>query len=190
VAARFKVKMILAGALVLSAASAAKATTFQFSFTGNGYQSFGGAASSVPGTVTGLIFGLTDDGNSQVPTGAEILTSPIGLQGTFLTYSGGSVDVSGGQIVGLGPTSQLTFGPNLISPLNIVLNLSEGGGSVTIFEAYNTQTQFINYVTDGTAQNPITFFSAVPEPSTWAMMILGFSGIGFIAYRRRKIVFV
>jgi hypothetical protein len=28
--------------------------------------------------------------------------------------------------------------------------------------------------------------SAVPEPSTWAMMILGFAGIGFMAYRRRK----
>jgi len=26
----------------------------------------------------------------------------------------------------------------------------------------------------------------VPEPSTWAMMILGFAGVGFIAYRRRK----
>ncbi len=27
---------------------------------------------------------------------------------------------------------------------------------------------------------------AVPEPSTWAMMILGFAGIGFMAYRRRS----
>jgi PEP-CTERM motif len=28
--------------------------------------------------------------------------------------------------------------------------------------------------------------SAVPEPSTWAMMILGFTGIGAVTYRRRK----
>ena len=27
--------------------------------------------------------------------------------------------------------------------------------------------------------------AAVPEPSTWAMMILGFAGIGFTAYRRK-----
>lgn len=27
---------------------------------------------------------------------------------------------------------------------------------------------------------------AVPEPSTWAMMIFGFAGVGFMAYRRRK----
>jgi PEP-CTERM motif-containing protein len=27
---------------------------------------------------------------------------------------------------------------------------------------------------------------AVPEPSTWAMMLLGFGGIGFMAYRRKS----
>jgi hypothetical protein len=33
----------------------------------------------------------------------------------------------------------------------------------------------------GTVINP-----GVPEPSTWAMMILGFAGVGFMAYRRRN----
>jgi hypothetical protein len=28
--------------------------------------------------------------------------------------------------------------------------------------------------------------TAVPEPSTWAMMLLGFAGIGFMAYRRKS----
>jgi hypothetical protein len=28
--------------------------------------------------------------------------------------------------------------------------------------------------------------SAVPEPSTWAMLILGFAGVGFMAYRRSR----
>jgi PEP-CTERM motif len=27
---------------------------------------------------------------------------------------------------------------------------------------------------------------AVPEPSTWALMILGFCGLGFMAYRRKQ----
>jgi hypothetical protein len=31
----------------------------------------------------------------------------------------------------------------------------------------------------------LTVTAAVPEPGTWAMMILGFAGIGFMAYRRR-----
>jgi hypothetical protein len=28
--------------------------------------------------------------------------------------------------------------------------------------------------------------SAVPEPSTWAMMLIGFAGVGFMAYRRKN----
>jgi len=32
----------------------------------------------------------------------------------------------------------------------------------------------------------VPFASAVPEPSTWAMMILGFAGVGFMAYRRKS----
>ena len=28
--------------------------------------------------------------------------------------------------------------------------------------------------------------AAVPEPSTWAMMILGFGGVGYMAYRRSR----
>jgi hypothetical protein len=40
-------------------------------------------------------------------------------------------------------------------------------------------------------QDYIAFFTvadmatAVPEPSTWAMLILGFAGIGYMTYRRR-----
>jgi hypothetical protein len=29
-----------------------------------------------------------------------------------------------------------------------------------------------------------TVTSSVPEPSTWAMLLIGFAGIGFAAYRR------
>ena len=28
--------------------------------------------------------------------------------------------------------------------------------------------------------------AAIPEPSTWAMMLLGFAGIGFVGYRKAK----
>ena len=41
---------------------------------------------------------------------------------------------------------------------------------------------------DGSNDSPAFEFavaSAVPEASTWAMMILGFMGVGFVAYRRK-----
>jgi hypothetical protein len=31
----------------------------------------------------------------------------------------------------------------------------------------------------------VSSVAAVPEPSTWAMMLLGFAGVGFMAYRRK-----
>jgi hypothetical protein len=31
----------------------------------------------------------------------------------------------------------------------------------------------------------VTTIAAVPEPATWAMIILGFAGVGFLAYRRQ-----
>jgi hypothetical protein len=36
------------------------------------------------------------------------------------------------------------------------------------------------------AQWTVTEVAAVPEPSTWEMMILGFCGVGFMAYRRKQ----
>jgi hypothetical protein len=37
-----------------------------------------------------------------------------------------------------------------------------------------------------TAITADTEVAAVPEPSTWAMMILGFCGVGFMAYRKKQ----
>jgi hypothetical protein len=55
-----------------------------------------------------------------------------------------------------------------------------------------------NYTLDGTnpnSYNPsvtgdlvVTTIAGVPEASTWAMMILGFFGVGFMAYRRKSSV--
>ncbi len=46
------------------------------------------------------------------------------------------------------------------------------------------------YITDGGAPSAFAFdvtsVAAVPEASTWAMMILGFCGMGFMAYRRKS----
>jgi PEP-CTERM motif len=44
-----------------------------------------------------------------------------------------------------------------------------------------------NLVADGSAGFgfDLAVGGAVPEPSTWAMMLVGFAGLGFVGYRRR-----
>jgi hypothetical protein len=49
--------------------------------------------------------------------------------------------------------------------------------SVNDDDTYNVTFQILGNVSG---------VSAVPEPSTWAMMILGFAGVGFMAYRRKS----
>jgi hypothetical protein len=38
----------------------------------------------------------------------------------------------------------------------------------------------------GAIGGTLTIAAAVPEPSTWVMMILGFCGLGFMAYRKKQ----
>jgi len=54
---------------------------------------------------------------------------------------------------------------------------STGFGSSAIQQYFGSSYAISGTITEGAA-------SAVPEPSTWAMMILGVAGIGFMAYRR------
>ena len=62
--------------------------------------------------------------------------------------------------------------------------------TVDILVAGDYTTTF-TFVTDGRPAKDVVIdqafvvAGAVPEPSTWAMMILGFLGVGFVAYRRK-----
>lgn len=65
-------------------------------------------------------------------------------------------------------------------------------GANTFFQTGANTLEFdlVNYAQAG-GGNPaginVQFLTAaVPEPSTWAMMILGFLGVGFVAYRRKS----
>jgi hypothetical protein len=60
-------------------------------------------------------------------------------------------------------------------------NLSGGSYTLTFLGLSTTQS-----TSDETAFIDGVNISAVPEPATWAMMIIGFVGTGLMAYRRRR----
>jgi PEP-CTERM motif len=70
--------------------------------------------------------------------------------------------------------------------------LTANSGALQIFTDATLYQDPIATLTDGNGEvlsfdvaGP-TLTAAVPEPSTWAMIILGFAGVGFMAYRRKS----
>jgi uncharacterized membrane protein len=58
------------------------------------------------------------------------------------------------------------------------------GGSVAA--GINDLGQIVGYYFDSNGLSHGFLATAAPEPATWAMMLLGFAGLGFVAYRRRR----
>jgi len=55
------------------------------------------------------------------------------------------------------------------------------------YVTFTSDTPFSNVELSSSSNSfEITNISAVPEPTTWAMMILGFSGLGFLGYRKSR----
>jgi hypothetical protein len=80
-----------------------------------------------------------------------------------------------------------------------IVNRSDGLGGINFGVGFASDTDVFNGNVDaftiGINGSNTTFdfeagpaVGAVPEPSTWAMMILGFAGLGFVAHRRRNAV--
>ena len=95
------------------------------------------------------------------------------------SFSQWSINLDSGNFYNLGLSSAVDYSV----PGMLYLNLHGDGG-------YNVQrTQgpdVINYGTFTIGPPGTEVTAAVPEPSTWAMMILGFLGLGFVGYRRNR----
>jgi hypothetical protein len=82
-------------------------------------------------------------------------------------------------------------GGTFSSPYNWTGTILSGDFSVSVNAG--DVVKFGAFSADGCCRATVTTItnfdapvSAVPEPSTWAMMILGFAGVGYMTYRRRK----
>jgi PEP-CTERM motif len=118
------------------------------------------------GFTNGGPFALSMGGTNSGGSGTETGKAWGGTTNTAL-------DITGNLFGSLGPFSGAFSGET-----NVSLTPGMNPFSLTIGAA-------VMRTTAGTSTGDLNL-SAVPEPSTWAMMVLGFAGIGFMAYRRKR----
>ena len=182
----------LVAAAVLVSAPAGAVTIVDFSGSTEGC--FG---SSCTPTTNASVDHLTFNGTTfaNIPAGAVTLGSFDLGNGTATYDTSFVLDISFSLPVGTTPGSDL-FDATLSGAVH------GGDGSVTInfdnaaqtfdFGNGGSFTVSVNDLTlnlgdpNLTGTITLTSVSAVPEPSTWAMMLLGFAGIGFLGYRRSQ----
>jgi len=79
------------------------------------------------------------------------------------------------------------FALDVATPINrVFLSFGAANGGGAQFSTGNPWQQYVPTTTSFAVGLYGEQVSAVPEPSTWAMMILGFAGVGFMAYRRKS----
>jgi hypothetical protein len=163
------------------ASSGADASTLVFSgdSQGTSYASFADGTVSTNGF---FHFGVT----TQALTGSQndtkiFFTTPVELNSLTLSAVPGTNTQSPTTITVLTfDSSNNQLGSKTVSPFG-VLSFNEMGVSTVEFDF----TRDDGGVTAAYIVSDVIYtVPAVPEPSTWAMMILGFAGIGFMAYRR------
>jgi hypothetical protein len=72
------------------------------------------------------------------------------------------------------------------SGINIIDNEIDASGAALFSLNARTGAETLNDGTFKVDDYTVTIAAAVPEPTTWAMMLLGFAGIGFTAYRKKR----
>ena len=141
-----------------------------------------------------------------MPTRADIIDTYSLSPGTTFRFNDGDVDAAtatlqvdatnhtliGGTVTlqGIGPEAGVyTFGAQATGPFD---GSATNGARMVLASGIQNglAEELITEVTIGSSFVfpfiDLSLAPAVPEPSTWAMIILGFAGIGFMAYRRRN----
>jgi hypothetical protein len=181
--------LALSGAALLSGSAVANATLFDWNF----------ASATISGSGT-----LTADslrgGTYDITGGTGTVTDSTygAFTVTFATCASATCTLQNTDSHGANLTyDNLLFSSNPIgSQLDgngVVLTPGPPGSGASAIGLWDTPSQyFYSYLGNGynnltTPFNvePVSAVAAIPEPSTWAMILLGFAGIGFMAYRRK-----
>ncbi len=183
-------------AMAFVTAPAQAAVTLVGTFSGNQCGGAGGfAACFASGTTAGT--GAITKAPPGSPSIISVDSSGGFDKGSFGSISGSELVLSLNAITNF-LTYTYTAGPG--DPSALYLGIFQGGSGLNCAACNNTFQLFYdpNGFTTGTI-NLSTYFNnkgfshvdlfdtgAVPEPATWAMMLLGFGGIGMAMRRRRK----
>jgi PEP-CTERM motif len=185
-------RAIIVGVLVIFSAftGTARALTVDFSFTNT--------IGNVTGTVTGHIDGLTDNSTSAPATAVWIDSFPVGLNtsGTYTTPFNvfdwnPAISNENSFTLSSGIVTDMQF--DIVNSTNtdqLHLNSTAccANGPTSYFDIGSNNSRYVYTVgpLNGADGLQVTAVAAVPEPSTWAMMLVGFAGIGFMVYRRKS----
>jgi hypothetical protein len=144
------------------------------------------------GTFSGT-FDATLPANSSesITTYSIALISASGLTLADLTGAGGAGSVGPESASNCGGVSCDVFlFPNGATFLELTTSAGFAGGAVNPFNlSLPPVNSFAGFDGDTASTDSIVTsgsITSVPEPSTWAMLLLGFAGIGFMAYRRKS----
>jgi hypothetical protein len=137
------------------------------------------AYSSDPGPYDGVedtYFGVINNSGSQISSFNLSAPGIGGFDGDgiglYAAIGSNATDTSSGKYGG----PNAFFTNNLINSLTVnFINAIPGNGGTDVFS-----------LEEKVSLNNIVVTPGVPEPSTWAMMLLGFAGLGFAALRRNK----
>lgn len=170
----------MAMALVGTTAAHAGTLSFDFSLSNDGTFVDG----SVDGTVTGEVTGLTDNATSSA-THVYIFSYPAGLGSvpavpfdalSLADVESNTFTVSNGSITGGDFFAQQSGYPGVALLSDGIYNFLRTGMDPLI--TYNGQG--LSGVTFTAVTTP------VPEPSTWALTLIGFAGFGLVPSRLRR----
>jgi hypothetical protein len=170
--------LLTSAMITLGASSPSQATLITYDWSPNATvtlnTSFGGSPGGVDQISGSFIWDTTTEAVSSANT---VITGAV--QPGSYTLGGSSVNSTNFSISSASAAFIFVFNNNLdLGLTQPLLNLNSGFAQTQLITGADRWLAL-------SATGSISAVSAVPEPSTWAMMILGFCGLGFMAYRRK-----
>jgi hypothetical protein len=191
---RVKIKYALLGfglAGMISFAEPASATLYDFTFTGKGLDAGVTATGSFTTDLTSTAVSGSGVFTFPPAAGPGLLVPGSGIAGSLSFDNVFPIDAGSGIL--FQGTSDPHFFFNIFAPTGTSLGLgthdawaSATDGAGFLFGSLGFPGVCGNCVADGNLTITTALTVPVPEPSTWAMLLLGFFGVGFLAYRRKN----